>query len=586
MPLKDGELIGLVNRLRAGWENEVVELKKAECENLEDKTTGTHVFALSNEGNLNGYRFEWLTFRVADARHVVGTTHLFDITLLQELKSHLHQWIGQWLTDHEADEIMHVGKCELPIKVPAARRGVPISRDDHYRASTSKRLVPLSFDEIRRRTISKDRSAEPIPNATLGNLAPAASVLARLWFTERYMSLIPPSNINAWDDVTFLSMARLTRDGLVTLTAFLLAGVETSKIQLTSYLAQTTWQLIGERRANRHFQLPLLLSTTALTKRIRIVQLRPLPLDKLVYREISKYDERGPLEVLYNCIAHRGYTRSSRIIVTDHADLIIFESVGEFFDDGPASDALSELTPWQHRKLFLVEAMTEQNRFDQMGYGIYRWTQDPVLRFFPLSNYRLSNTREMKLKSPGAVIDESDSQLLIVRSDHPLEYVLALDQVQGGTSISEKTVRHLRSDGSIDGRRLFHRITRYIIAATGATADNISYRPHADTQYTPRLTGLRRLQRHADHRDWRALLSAGHSQQQKASKLTNLLTKMRRDGIIDNGGTRTTLWCEPSCARDEGSQFAPPRKRDDDVRSISILTGSKRTRASPPLVSF
>lgn len=51
------------------------------------------------------------------------------------------------------------------------------------------------------------------------------------------------------------------------------------------------------------------------------------------------------LEALYNCIAHQDYTRNSRIIVTEHADRVEFQSAGEFYDGTPDDYALDERTP-------------------------------------------------------------------------------------------------------------------------------------------------------------------------------------------------------------------------------------------------
>src|SRR5699024_3520012 len=91
-----------------------------------------------------------------------------------------------------------------------------------------------------------------------------------------------------------------------------------------------TWNLLCEQQAFEHFRLPFLLNTTALANRIRNVQLRLLPPNELIYREISKHDECSLLDALYNCIGHQDYTQNSRVIVIEHSDRIVFEIVGEF----------------------------------------------------------------------------------------------------------------------------------------------------------------------------------------------------------------------------------------------------------------
>lgn len=342
MTLTNGKLTQPLDQLLAGAEKEVVEFKEAARQFSAEKT-GEYVSALSNEANLRGFASGWLVFGVSNTRRIVGTMHLIDGQRRQTLKHHIHQSIDQGLTVREVYEVMHSGKRVVILEVPAAPRGIPILWKGDYRARAGESLVPLlldKLDEIRRQTINADWSAVVIPDATLAHLDPAAVTRARQGFTERYASRIPATDIDAWDDATFLAKARSTRDGQITRAALLLLGAETSTHLLTPHPAQMTWKLVGEQRANGHFRLPFLLKTAALAKRIRNVQLRLLPSDELIYREISKYDERSLLEALYNCIAHQDYTRHSRIIVTEHADRIVFESVGEFFDGAPT------ITPW------------------------------------------------------------------------------------------------------------------------------------------------------------------------------------------------------------------------------------------------
>ena len=545
MTLTSDELTGLLDRLLAGWENEVVEFKEAAHQFSADKT-GEYVSALSNEANLRGLASGWIVFGISNARQVVGTTHLIEVQQRQTLKHHIHQSIDQGLTVREVYEVMHSGKRVVLLEVPAAPRGIPISWKGDYRARAGESLVPLSLDkldEIRRQTISADWSAVVVPEATLAHLDPAAIARARQGFTERYASRIPAGDIEAWDDATFLAKARLTRDGQITRAALLLLGADTSTHLLTPHPAQMTWKLVGEQRANEHFRLPFLLNTTALAKRIRNVQLRLLPPNELIYREINKYDERSLLEALYNCIAHQDYTRNSRIIVTEHADRIVFESVGEFFDGAPDDYVLDERTPRQYRNPFLVEAMTELNLIDQMGYGIHRMVQDQVRRFLPLPDYDLTTAGEVKLTIPGAVIDESYSQLLMVRTDLPLEDVAALDRVQKGLSISPEATAHLRKAKLIEGRKPHLRVAEVIASATGNLADYVRTRPQTDAHYATLIRDFLERGGSATREDIDALivplLPEVLTEEQKQKKVSNLLTKLRRQGSIHNVGSRS-----------------------------------------------
>ncbi len=545
MAMTTDELTELLHRLLAGWENEVVEFKEAARQFSADKT-GEYVSALSNEANLRGVGSGWLVFGVSNSRQIVGTTHLVDGLQRQSLKHHIHQSIDQGLTIREVYEVTIDGERVVLLEVPAAPRGIPISWKGDYRARAGESLVPLSLDkldEIRRQTIGADWTAVVVPEATLAHLDPAAIARARQGFTERYSPRIPASDVAAWDDATFLSKARLTRDGAITRAALLLLGADTSTHLLTPHPAQMTWKLVGEQGGYEHFRLPFLLNTTELAKRIRNVKLRLLPPDELIYREISKYDERSLLEALYNCIAHQDYTRNSRIIVTEHADRVEFQSAGEFYDGTPDDYALDERTPSRYRNPFLVEAMTELNLIDQMGYGIHRMVQDQVRRFLPLPDYDLSSSNEVKLTIPGAVIDESYSQLLMVRTDLPLEDVLALDRVQKGLPIAAATATRLRKGKLIEGRKPHLRVSEVIADATGNLVDYVRTRPQTDAHYASLIRDLLERAGSATREDINALLIPllpdVLTDGQKLNKVSNLLSRLRREGSIRNTGSRT-----------------------------------------------
>lgn len=561
MAKTDDELRKLLDRLIAGWESEVVEFKEAN-DNFSTSEIGKYFSALSNEANLKAADAGWLIFGVRDStRTVVGSNFRRDSERLHGLKKQIADSAGASFLN--VYELEHPDGRVVLFEIPPAPLGLPIGWNGHYYAREGEHLHSLTDskrDQIRNQMIDVDWTAAIVPNATVEHLDPAAIARARLGFTERNASRIPAEDIAAWDDEIFLAKARLLRDGKITRAALLLLGSDTSTHLLTPHPAQVTWKLVGEQQANEHFRLPLLLNATRLKDRIRNVQLRLMPPNELIYREISKYDDRSLLEAVYNCIAHQDYAANSRIIVTEHPDRIVFESVGEFYDGEPDDYALDERTPRRYRNPFLVEAMAELNLIDQMGYGIHRMVQDQLRRFLPLPDYDLSNPREVKLTIPGAVIDEAYSQLLMVRTDLSPEDVLALDRVQKGLDISDKSARHLRRLGLIEGRKPRRRISPRVAAVAGGMADYIRTRPQADSHYAALLLDFLRAQGHADRSDIEALLlpalSDALTEQQKANKITNLLTKLRRAGQIVNRGSRARPRWELSYGGDGGGHLS------------------------------
>lgn len=567
--MTNDELISLLDSLIRGWENEVVEFKEARTR-FDREKIGEYVSALSNEANLRGFASAWLVFGVSNAGQILGTSLFTDAQDRQSLKQQVYQSIEPRLTIREIHEVKHSDTRILLFEIPAAPRGMPISWKGHYFARAGDSLVALPIDKlehIRRQTIDTDWTAVVVPSATMTHLDSAAMTRARQGFAERHAPRITVAEISSWDDATFLEKARLARDGQLTRAALLLLGAETSTHLLNPHLAEMTWKLVGEQHAYEHFHLPFLLTTTELAKRIRNVQLRLLPPNELIYREISKYDELSILEALYNCIAHQDYGRNARILVTEHADRLIFESAGGFFDGEPDDYVLYARTPMKYRNPFLVGAMTGLNLMDHMGYGIHRMVEVQVRRFLPLPDYDLNTPDAVRLTIHGAVLDEAYSQLMMVRTDLPLEDVLALDRVQKGLPISEQSARHLRKAGLIEGRKPHRRITPRVAAATDTMADYIRTRPQADAHYTKLVTDLIYAQGYADRNDvetlLRPLLNDAMTEIQKSNKITYLLTKLRKQGVIVNQGSRTKPRWELSYTGDETNQLRTKFKKKE-----------------------
>ncbi|GAA4716975.1 hypothetical protein GCM10023216_01090 [Isoptericola chiayiensis] len=96
--MTQGELVRLLDRLTAAWENEVVEFKDANDDFSTDKI-GKYVSALSNEANLRGAEAGWLVFGVHDkSRTVIGTDYRLDPAHLDSLKRQIEQGAEPSLT--------------------------------------------------------------------------------------------------------------------------------------------------------------------------------------------------------------------------------------------------------------------------------------------------------------------------------------------------------------------------------------------------------------------------------------------------------------------------------------------------------
>lgn len=536
----------LLEGLIATWENEVVEFKQAGSDYDTDKI-GAYFSALCNEANLRGMERAWLVFGVNDkSRTVVGTNYRLEPERLHSLKNQIAQSTEPSITFRDI-HVLHgeAGRVVL-FEVPAAPRGIPISWKGHYYARAGESLGSLGLDkqdEIRQQTLNQDWTAHVVVGATLEDLDEAAVRKARDSFAQKYANRFAAGEVEGWPVATFLDRARVTRNGGVTRAALLLLGKAESAWKLSPHPAQLTWKLDGPERAYEHFSPPFLLSTTWLYQRIRNIQLRLLPQDALLPVEISKYDRKIVLEALHNCIAHQDYARHGRVAVTEKPDSLVFENEGGFFEGQPDDYREGHKVPRRYRNPFLAQTMAELNMIDTMGYGIHDMHARQARRYFPMPDYDLGEAAAVKLTIHGGVVDPAYSRLLMQKGDLPLADVLALDRVQKKLPIPDEAVARLKRMKLIEGRKPYYHVSAAVAEATASKADYIRTRAQDDEFYAKLITDYLEKFGQASRAEVSRLLmdklSDALDDKQKYNKLSGLLTKLRRRGVIVNTGSDT-----------------------------------------------
>lgn len=539
------ELKSLLDELIARWESEVVEFKQASSD-YDTGKIGEYFSALSNEANLRGYERAWMVFGVNNkTRAVVGTDYRPESERLHALKNQIAQGTEPTITFREIHVLHHDEGRVVLLEMPPAPRGIPVAWKGHFYARAGESLTPLGLDkqdEIRNQTLAQDWTAQLVSGATLDDLDSEAVSKARESFAKKYANRVSVKEVMSWPLATFLDRARVTRDGHITRATLLLLGKAESAWRLNPHPAQLTWSLEGVERAYEHFGLPFLLNTTRLYRRIRNIQLRILPQDELLPVEVPKYDQKIVLEALHNCIAHQDYERNGRIVVTERSVTLVFENEGRFFEGQPDDYIEGNKTPRRYRNPFLVQAMAELNMIDTMGYGIRDMYVGQRQRYFPLPDYDLDEANAVKLTLYGGVVDPAYSRLLIQKTDLPLVDVLALDRVQKKLPIPNEVAVHLRKAGLIEGRKPNYFVSAKVAAATANMADYIRTRAQDDEFYAKLLTDYLAKFKQADREEINKLLlpklSEALDDRQKEKKVANLLTKLRRAGLIANTGSR------------------------------------------------
>ena len=303
-----------------------------------------------------------------------------------------------------------------------------------------------------------------------------------------------------------------------------------------------TWKLEGAERAYEHFGPPFLLTTTRLYQKIRNVQLRILPDDQLLAIELAKYDRKIVLEALHNCIAHQDYTRNGRIVVTEQPDRLVFESEGAFFEGQPSDYMGGHKTPRRYRNPFLAQAMAELNMIDTMGYGIYEMHLGQARRYFPMPDYDLGEPQVVKLTLHGALVDPAYSRMLIQKTDLVLADILALDRVQKKLPLDDAALRRLRQAGLIEGRKPNLYVSAVVAMTTASKADYIRTRAQDDAFYIKQVSDYLAKFGSASRKEIEKLLwdklSDALDPAQRQNKIGNLLTRMRKTGVIESTGLR------------------------------------------------
>tara|TARA_B100000678_G_scaffold261048_1_gene242300 strand:+ start:262 stop:1905 length:1644 start_codon:yes stop_codon:yes gene_type:complete len=533
-------LTDLLDRLVANWEDEVVEFKRGR-DGFPSSDIGKYVVALANEANLRGRDRAWLVFGIDDkTRTVVGTSYREDTEQLRATMKQLLDGTGGF-TCREIHVLNHADGRVVLFEVPAAPRGMPIGWNGHYYGRAGESLVALGqdkLDEIRAQTLATDWTAQIVERANFDDLDPEALAQARERFAAKHANL----DVASWSDAALLDRARVTIDGRITRAALLLLGKAESAWRLNPHPAEITWNLTGEERAYEHFRPPLLLATSRLFAKVRNIQVRLLPENELLAHEVAKYDQKVVLEALHNCIAHQDYTRNARVVVTEHPDRLVFENMGNFYEGRPEDYVSGDKRPPRYRNSFLAQAMTELNMIDHMGYGIHDIYQRQRKRFFPLPDFDLQSDDMVRLTIHGRVVDPAYSRLLMQRTGLDLVDVLALDRVQKGLPITDDAIKHLRRNKLIEGRKPNFHVSAQVAAATSTMADYVRTRAQDDEFYAKLLVDYLAGAGTASRKDINQLLldklSDALTTEQKLKKVANLLTKLRRHGVIVNTGPR------------------------------------------------
>jgi ATP-dependent DNA helicase RecG len=400
-----------------------------------------------------------------------------------------------------------------------------------------KERLNAILDEV---TILDDWSAGVINDASVADLDETALLKARKEFIIRNPKYT--SEIEHWDNSTFLNKAKLTLRGKITNTAMILLGKDESEHLINPAVAKIRWLLRTLTNQDKDFEIfgmPLILTVDEILAKIRNLKYRYLRDGTLFPDEALRYEPFSIRELLNNAIAHQDYTKSARINVVEFEDdHLVFTNYGTFIPESVEAVVLKDAPEEYYRNPFLVEAMKNLNMIDTQGGGIRKIFNYQRKRFFPMPDYDFASGK-VKVTLTGKIVDENFAKILINNPEVHLEDVMTLDKVQKSREISEEENSYLRKNKFVEGRKPKVYLSYKVIKPTGneeLMADYVKNKSFDDEYFKKLIMEYIKKQGKTSRKAIDKLilpkLSAVLSEEQKKNKVTNFLSALRMKGKI------------------------------------------------------
>jgi len=444
----------LSNAIALPAETEIVEFKEAK-ETYSFEKLGKYFSALSNEANLKRKPCAWLIFGVENTKHqIIGSRYRTERKDLDSLKKEIGDKTTQNISFIEIYELnMPEGRVVM-FEIPAAPQGIPIAFEGFYYGRANESLVALNIEKIERirnQALNRDWSKELVPDATFDDLDKEAILKAREQYKLKNASL--SEDVDTWDDITFLNKAKITLNGQITNTAILLLGKDEASSLISPAIAQITWVLKDAPNGYEHFFTPFILTIDKTIDCIRNMRYSFMVNDNSLFpKEVTRFDKWVIREMLHNCVAHQDYRKSSRIIVLEFNDKLIFQNAGGFIPNSIEEVIRFNSPQDYYRNPFLTAAMVNLNMIETVGNGIKKIFTIQRDRLFPMPTYDISDETHTKVTVHGELLNENYTNILNDNPELPLEDVIALDKVQKKHKISENELVRLRSLKLVKGR--------------------------------------------------------------------------------------------------------------------------------------
>lgn len=522
-------------------ETEVVEFKEAK--NSYDFTKlGKYFSALSNEANLKSLSCAWLVFGVEDKTHkIVGSNYRINRKDLDHLKGEIANKTTNRISFIEIYELnLPEGRIVL-FQIPPAPKGFPIAFEGHYYARDGEELVALNvskFETIRNQNYMEDWSAVIIPDADIDSLDKKAIDQARINYKTKFPD--KAAEVDSWEDIKFLNVAKITIKGKITRTAILLLGKDESEHYLSPAEAKIRWVLKDANNNERDYAIegcPLLLAVDKIYAKIRNLKYRYIKEGTLFPEEVDTYEPYTIREALNNCIAHQDYTKSGRINVIEFDDKLVFSNYGTFIPGSVDKVIMDDAPEENYRNKFLANAMFNLKMVDTAGGGIKRMFNFQRERFFPMPDYDFSDNK-VKVQIVGKVLNLDFARVLARNKELTLQEIMLLDKVQKNIPLDSTDEKYLRAKKLIEGRKPNYYLSIQTAQKTQQKAEYTKNKAFDKKYYLDLILGFLKQHGSATRDEFDKLLFSKlpdwMNDKQKKNKVTNLLSELRINEKIKN----------------------------------------------------
>ena len=548
---KDVEYYEILETLMQRWEYEIVEFKEAKSSYDTDKI-GRYFSAISNEANLRQQQYGWLVFGVGEEqktkiKKIVGTSYKKgDNSLLERFKYEISRDTANGMTFYDIIEIFPIvdGKeyRVLMFKIPAAATGIPTDWKTNYYERAGESLVPLKqykIDAIRSQE-RRDWSKQVLEQAGIEHLDKDAVALAREKYKEKMNQEHISQEVDAMSNEQFLTKIKLMINGKITHAGMLLLGNSDYDYMFQS-APSIMWRLYGADNMDRDyaiFKIPFINVVDKVFAKVRNLTYRYMPNQMTLFpMETEQYDSWLMRELLNNCIAHTNYQLGGRIYVNEFEDRLKFTNPGDFIPQKIENVLEASYSPPFYRNQLLAESMAAFHMIDTATLGIRRAYNIQKAKYFPMPDYNVSSGTQVEVTIYGKTLNDSYMHILYDHQDLDLQTVFLLDRIQKGLPVEKEDVDRLRSQKLVEGR-----LTSLYLSASAAksideSTNYIKNKGFDDKYYKDLIVEYLKQYGKAKKKNIRELLwdklPDALNDVQKENKIRNMLTMLKKQGIID-----------------------------------------------------